>query len=327
MIVRKYIVNDMKEAIVRAKYELGRDAIIINQNTVTIGKWYNPFKQKRLEVTMAVEEGLKVYSGIPDEKPQCSLEDAIKGDPIFKNAKEELKEQLKSYCKLYQLKYCDLSVKQKKEFINIAYRNNCFEKKLKPGRVNVLIGPTGVGKTTTIAKIAAEECMTNKKKVGLITIDTYRIGAVEQLKTYADILNIPFEVVNEPDEMKEKIDKLSACDILLIDTLGTSPNNKNKLADIRRYIDNIGVDSNIYLVLSISTDKETALSTIHKYKTLNYNALIMTKFDEVNSFTNVWNILENNDFPVEYFCCGQSVPEDIRYATLDNLIAYSEEIY
>lgn len=351
MIIKNYIVTDMKEAIIRAKYELGSEAVIISQRTIKIGKWYNPFKKERLEVTVALEEKNIIKSRatkefpvreipikeiplknitVNDTKPvnaNDSLREAIESEPIYSKASNKVKDQLVNYCKLHSKEDHNLTSEENKDFLRIALKDNCFEKKLDLGKINVMIGPTGVGKTTTIAKIASREYLLNNKKVGLITMDTYRIGAVEQLKTYANILGLPFEIVNDPSDMKKKIDKLSYCDIILIDTLGTSPKNQDKLDDINEYIQAIDKNINTYLVLSISTDSDTTLSILDKYKQLDYDALILTKLDEVSNLTNFWCIIENNSYPIQFFCNGQDVPDDIQNANLDNLFDYFEENY
>ena len=339
MIIRKYIVSDMKEALIRAKYELGREAVIISQRTVKIGKWYNPLKHKKLEVTVAIEEntGLKnrsIKESIIEDRnvkskytvnPNYSLREAIEEQPGYESASDKIKEQLVNYCQLHSKIDPNLSTEEKKDFLKRALKDNCFEKELDLSKVNVMIGPTGVGKTTTIAKIAAREYLMNKKKVGLITMDTYRIGAVEQLRTYANILDLPFEIANSPDEMDKKIKKLNYCDVILIDTLGTSPKNQDKIDDIKEYIEAINEEINTYLVLSISTDRDTTLSILERYKQLKYDSIILTKLDEVNNLTNFWCIIENNTLPVQFICNGQDVPDDIQYATLDNLLNYFEE--
>ncbi len=340
MIVKTYIVEDMKEALIRASYELGKDAVIITHRQIKVGKWYNPFKKKKLEVTVALEEKTRKpkkevvvekledpEAVFEDTRTKYTIHDLIEQNPIFKNISENTKNQLIGYCKLYQKEDEYLTSDEIKSFIEMAFGENGFSKKLRARKVNVLVGPTGVGKTTTIAKIAAKESIENNRKVGLLTIDTYRIGAVEQLGTYASILDIPFEVVQSPDEIQEKINNLRQCDIILVDTLGTSQKNKDKLQDIKAYLDNVKHKMNTYLVMSISTDIETTESIMENYKQLNYDGLILTKFDEISSFTNLWNIVENNPYPVEYFCHGQDVPEDIMLATVDNLIDYSQEIY
>lgn len=328
MIIKKYIVSDMKEAIIRAKYELGKDAVIISQRNIKVGKWYIPFKQKKLEVTVAVEEeavgkkeGLRETEGVS----QYTLNTILDNDILFKNADDSIKANLEYYYRTNPNIDPSFPLAEKKTFINTVYSENCFELKASLGKINVFVGPTGVGKTTTIAKIAAKEYLQNEKMVGLITLDTYRIGAVEQIKTYASILGLPCEVVNHPDEMERKIKKLSYCDILLIDTLGTSQKNQGKLMDISKYLEKVKDEIQTYLVINISTDCETTMSILEKYKMLNYNALILTKFDEANTFTNIWNFIRNCHYPVQYICTGQDVPDDIQRATLDNVISYFQE--
>ena len=337
MIIKKYIVEDMKEAMTRAKYELGPEAMILSQRYIKQGKWYNPFKKKRLEVTVALETDAIKSKTIMEEPTKIEYKKRANPvnvdlreefqDSIMEGASLNVREKLESYCALKALEEDNLSLEDIKEFIEIGFKDNCFDKELDLGRVNVLVGPTGVGKTTTIAKLAAKEHLENNKKVGIVTIDTYKIGAVEQIKIYADILALPFEVVNRPEEMAEAINRLSYCDIILIDTLGTSQKNNDKLNDIKQHIKKIESDVNTYLVLSVSTDKKTLLSILDNYKKLEYDAIILTKFDEATSYENFWNIIENNDYPVEYFCHGQEVPEDIKKATLENLMSYSKEIY
>lgn len=345
MIIKRYIVNDMKEALIRAKYELGQDAVIISQRMVRTGKWYNIFKKKELEVTVALEESkvpstdveenevkakaiekkTEKISSDKDESLNKLLLENIEADSFYKNSSMKVKKQLINYCKLYEKDSHHLSSEEKKDFFNIVLKETGFDKRVHLAKINVLVGPTGVGKTTTIAKLAARESLLNKKKVGLITMDTYRIGAVEQLKTYSNILSIPFEVVNNPDDMLEKVRLLSDCDIILIDTLGTSPKDFNKIKEIKTHLQPIGGNINTYLVFSISTDKDTIMAILQKFKDLDYDALIITKLDEVSNMSNLWYFLENNSSPIQFFCHGQDVPDDIQEATLDNIFEYCEE--
>jgi flagellar biosynthesis protein FlhF len=317
MIIKRYIVSDMKEAFVRAKYELGADAILVSQRVIKTGKWYNPFKKKELEVTMAIEES------VPSEK--ASKDNITISESMLKSSNDSIKEKLVNYCKLHGKEDYNLTLEEKKDFFSIVFKESPIDKKLNLSKTNVFVGPTGVGKTTTIAKIAAREYLINKKKVGLITIDTYRIGAVEQLRTYANILGVQFEVVNEPKEMEGKLKLLSECDIILIDTLGTSHKDFRKIDEIKRHMQNINVKFNTYLVLSLSTDRDTIVSILDKYKELKYSALIITKLDEVSNMSNLWYLIENNSSPIQYICYGQDVPDDIQVATLENIFKYCEE--
>lgn len=321
MIIKRYVVNNMKEALVRAKYELGQEAVIIDERPIMVGKWYNPFKEKKLEVTLGVEE--------PEDQSVQTLKDTFDDgaslDPFYVNTSKEIKDKLAHFCKLHDKEVYHLTPEENKAFMRIALKNNIpLDKEYKLGKINAVVGPTGVGKTTTLAKIAAKQTLEEKKNVGLITMDTYRIGAVEQLRTYANILGTPFEIVNEPSEMKEKIEKLMHCDMILIDTLGTSPKNQSMIDDINTYFKDVATTINKYLVLSISSDKETTLSILDRYKKLQYDAIILTKLDEVDNMSNIWYVLENNHLPIQFFCHGQDVPDDIRDANLDSLMKYVE---
>ena len=344
MIIKKYIVNDMKEAITMAKYELGKDAVILTQREIKEGKWYMPFKKTKLEVTMAIEE----KRDLPQSQPLLDLEknekaevkireakkidtvnlqqgDGIENSKLFNRVNKSFEEKLRGYINIKGIKE-DLSLEEIEEFMNIAFKGNCIEKKLPLNKINVFIGPTGSGKTTTIAKIAAKEYLENNKKVGLITLDTYKIGAVEQIKTYGEILGLPLEVVENPNDMLKAIEGMKDCDLILVDTLGTSQKNQEKIDDIKRYIDIIKEPKNIYLVFSISIDEEVMFSIMDKYQKLNYQSLILTKFDEMANYKNIWNLVEKSIYPIQYFCLGQEVPEDIKEANLRNILEYSEEI-
>ena len=325
MIVKKYIVSDIKEAMIRAKYELGPDAMILNQRKTREKKWYNPFSKEEWEVLVALEESkveANEIKNIEEDTKDRDIETIISLNPIFKDLTEKQRDQLLGYCKLNQIEIGKLSSEDTVDFIRYIYKNNCYDKKVEEKKINMFVGPTGVGKTTNIAKIAAIEHINKKKKVGLMTIDTYRIGAVDQLKTYADILGIPFEVVEDPEDINEKIKKLEDCDIILIDTLGTSQKNKEKMEDIKEYIDIIEEDKNVFLTMSMSTNKEIMYSILDRYKIMNYTGIILTKFDEVVNYDNFWNVLKYGAKPIEFFSFGQNVPEDIKEASLTSIIEY-----
>lgn len=182
------------------------------------------------------------------------------------------------------------------------------EEKIK-GKV-VIIGPTGVGKTTTIAKLAGKLALVEKKKVGLITIDTYRIGAVEQLKTYADIMNIPFKVVFSIKDMENALESMKDCEAVLIDTTGRSSKNAMQISELRAFLDKVNTD-NIHLVMSCTTKNKDIASIIEGYKPLKYNNVIITKLDETTTYGSIMNILYNAKKPLSFVSTGQNVPDDI----------------
>lgn len=185
------------------------------------------------------------------------------------------------------------------------------------GRV-VLVGPTGVGKTTTIAKLAGRLALIEKKKVGLITIDTYRIGAVEQLKTYAEIMNIPFKVVITIKEMQESIEEMSDCDVVLIDTTGRSSKNTMQISELRAFVQNAKPNS-INMVISATTKNKDIISILKGYSELEYNNIIITKLDETTAYGSIYNISRIANKPINYITVGQNVPDDIKRSTKEEL--------
>jgi len=179
--------------------------------------------------------------------------------------------------------------------------------------VVVLIGPTGVGKTTTIAKLAANFALFEGKSVGLITIDTYRIAAVEQLKTYAEIINLPIEVVYTVGEFKKALSKLGDKDLILVDTAGRSQKNKHHIKELKQFLAGRNPDET-HLVLSANTKLDDLLETAEAFQAVSYNRLIITKLDETNELDNIIEFLDKINIPISYVTTGQSVPEDIEVA-------------
>ena len=173
-----------------------------------------------------------------------------------------------------------------------------------------LVGPTGVGKTTTLAKLAAHEALVEKKRVGLITIDTYRIAAVEQLKTYARILDLQVEVVFTPQELSHILTQMQDCDIIFIDTAGRSHKNAMQMSELRAFFE-AAKPTRSYLVLSLTTKFSDMMEIIAQYDPLRLDTLIFTKLDETASFGNLFNITILLQKHIAYITNGQSVPEDI----------------
>ncbi|MBP2650231.1 MAG: flhF [Firmicutes bacterium] len=175
------------------------------------------------------------------------------------------------------------------------------------------IGPTGVGKTTTIAKIAANFAMNQGHKVVLITADTYRISAVEQLKTYADIIDIPVEVVYTPDDLKSALFRHRDKKLVLVDTAGRSPRNQYQLEELQALL---AVDPEIetHLVLGISTKYAEALEIVTKFAVCEPQRILFTKFDEACNLGTLFNLLYKFPTTLSYITTGQNVPDDIELA-------------
>lgn len=188
-----------------------------------------------------------------------------------------------------------------------------IEKMIEDGPKYVFfLGSTGVGKTTTIAKIASKMKLEKKKKVALVTADTYRIAAVEQLKTYANILNVPLKVVYSAEELGEQQEELNQYDLCLVDTAGCSHKNKEQLEDIRRLIEQIPIAKReVYLVVNAATKYKDLKEIADVYKDITDYSLIFTKLDETSSSGIMLNMRTYTDRPLSYVTWGQNVPDDI----------------
>lgn len=186
-------------------------------------------------------------------------------------------------------------------------------------RIIHFVGPTGVGKTTTIAKLAAEQAINNRRQVGFITADTYRIAAVDQLRTYADILNVPLEVVFSPSELTRAYKKLDDRDLVFMDTAGRNYRNELFVSEVNSLL-SPGEESETILVLSMThkySDMKMVASQFVKY---GVDQLLLTKFDETDTFGSVLNLIREYSFQISYTTCGQTVPDDIRAYDPEDLV-------
>ncbi|MDD3223479.1 MAG: flagellar biosynthesis protein FlhF [Clostridium sp.] len=369
MIIKKYIVNNMNEAMTKIRREMGKDAVIISQRKVHKKGIFGFLSSKQIEVTAASESINKVSrkrtvfdNEDEDSSPNITqsieaIKKAIKKNSSEKenrgnnlnskiqgstsnelinemremksminsikegkpqNEKNELFKTLESYdldetiiedvIHMVKLDKSDLSEEEKvKNVLEKVIKTVQF----KTDHVVVFVGPTGVGKTTTIAKLAGKLSLVENKKVGLITVDTYRIGAVEQLKTYADIMNLPFEVVFSIKDMEKAIDSMKDRDVILVDTTGRSSKNAMQISELRAFIEKTH-STNINLVMSCTTKNRDIKSIVEGYSILNYNSVIITKLDETTTYGSILNILNYAKKPVCYVTTGQNVPDDIK---------------
>ena len=184
------------------------------------------------------------------------------------------------------------------------------EKKRGEKRALAFIGPTGVGKTTTLAKLAAYYALEEKKKVGLITTDTYRIAAAEQLKIYAKIMGLPIEVAAEKDALKRAFQKFADRDLILIDTPGRSQSDESYIRKMGDML-NQTIPVSTHLLLSLTASRENLLDAALKFSPIPYDTLIFTKIDETASCGLMFDIIDQVRKPVSYITNGQNVPKDI----------------
>jgi len=190
-------------------------------------------------------------------------------------------------------------------------------------RIIFLIGPTGVGKTTTIAKLASRAKVEQCRKVALITLDTFRIGAVDQLKQYADIFKVPVHVIEKPDELGPEVEKCTGegAEIIFIDSAGRSPQDELKMSELKGFI-NALPEAEIHLVLSTTTHPRTIESIAERFSSMSFDRVILTKLDESVSLGPLVGCLLDIGKPISYLTDGQNVPKDIFPADPERVVDF-----
>ena len=186
-----------------------------------------------------------------------------------------------------------------------------------------IVGPTGVGKTTTIAKLAAQKTIEEGRAVALITADTFRVAATDQLKVFADLIDVPLEIVYTPVEMRQAVKKFADYDYIYIDTTGRSHNDDKNLSTMRRLVKAAQPDE-VHLMLSATTSSATLQASAKRFSIFEITDLIISKLDEAETVGNVLTMLHRHEWPVSYFTTGQNVPEDI---SLGNSTLYCENLF
>lgn len=186
-----------------------------------------------------------------------------------------------------------------------------YQEEDRPAQVISFIGPTGVGKTTTLAKLAAQYTLFQQKKVAILTIDTYRIGAVEQLQTYAEIIGVPLQVVISPAELAAALEKNKDRDHILIDTTGRPFTKLEQREELKSFLAEVKRPHDVFLLLSANTKTGDLLQTVEYFAPCNFNKLIFTKTDETLTLGSIFNVVAKVRLPVVYITNGQNVPDDI----------------
>lgn len=185
-------------------------------------------------------------------------------------------------------------------------------------RVVALVGPTGVGKTTTLAKLAAHHALVAGKRVAMVTLDTVRVGAIEQLRTYAEITGLPSYVATSPAEMAEILERLQDFDLVLLDTAGRNPRDEMRMSELERFWAARRPDE-VHLVLSATTRYADALEIVERYRGPGFDRLLFTKLDETSHHGLLLNLAVAAQRPLSYVTTGQNVPEDIAAARAGDL--------
>lgn len=388
MKVKRYMVNDMNEAMIMIKNELGKDAIILSSRKVKAGGFFGLFHKSKFEVLAAIEDEIQVKAAQTtvngSERDKAVLDTYLKvketNEPIkekredishFNSELNELKamvsqlmqqstetpsvpshlEEPMEKSKLPEgmqkmvtyLQSRDIEEPYARKIAEILMFDGelpqnldaelrlvlqkligkpfVIEKSADSPKVCFFVGPTGVGKTTTLAKLAAKLSLIENKKIGLVTSDTYRIAAVDQLKTYSEILGIPLTVIYEADELPMALSKYSDRDYILVDTAGRSQTSKEFESDISALLQYVE-EPEIFLVISLTTGYKEIRKILDAYSYLDDFKLLFTKLDESSSLGNVLNARMLTNKSLSYFTIGQSVPDDIEVANPDRIINY-----
>ncbi len=260
-------------------------------------------QQKAIAAPASLPKGLsQQYATLIQQEVACEL-----ADEIVNKVRRQLSEE--------QLHDEDACFKAVRRELASYLPIDTDTAELKPSgdgrpRTIALIGPTGVGKTTTIAKLAATFKLKHKKNVALITLDTYRIAAVDQLRTYAGIIGVPLHVVLQPEDIQKALDKCSGCDVVLIDTAGRSQRDDHRLTQLAAFLD-AARPHEVHLVLSSTCSQKVLMETVQRFGRVRTDKIIFTKLDEAVTFGVLLNVLGKADMSLSYVTTGQEVPHQI----------------
>lgn len=348
MIVRKYVVQDIKEAFEKIRVELGKDAVILSTRKVKKGGFLGIGAKTFLEVTAAVEDKkvsqqepkgqiYKLQEILSKSKPQVQQSEDISE---LKKMMVELKSMIVSqrtsepdwvtdFREALARQDVDQQIVEKLvEYSRVKYNRLDFEndntrlvlsEMLLPfirtevpdfkGKV-LFAGPTGVGKTTTLAKLAARLKLNEHKRVAIITLDTYRIAAVDQLKTYAMLLDVPIRVAYTPKEAKLEIEALRDFEVVLIDTAGRSQKNELHMTEVKAMADVVQPDLTL-LVIGMQYRKEDVREIVERFSIVKPTHAVLSKLDETSFYGHFVNVPSYANVPIALLTNGQRVPDDI----------------
>ncbi len=331
---------------------LGKIAPIVERSEKEKSVSEPSFSEKSVKNDKVIVDRLNNIENLIEEKLTKPEEPARKEEAADKDKKEE-KDELKVFFDLLLKTMLDNEVEREyatsiiDETARVTKPGTPFDVALagiyqkmilKFGKASVIspaengpktvffVGPTGVGKTTTIAKIASKFSVELKKKVALLTADTYRIAAAEQLRTYANILEVPFRIIYTIEEMESALKDFKNFDYVFVDTAGHSHQNeeqKNVMGSFIHSVDGI-VEREVYLVVSATTKYRDLMSIADAYSTITDYKLIFTKLDETTALGNLLNLKLYTGADLSYITCGQNVPDDIEdfnaQSTVKNLL-------
>ena len=327
MKISKYQASTMREALAKVKQNLGPDAMVIATRQVRCG-----LIGTGIEVTAAIdveEEPAEKESSVPERLAQQDVERIM---APLRSELRSLRTLLRSHSEsrstegirqeLVALRGALAPRQPQRARDKQAVQEIAEETSLsKPsqGRVVALVGPTGVGKTTTIAKLAARAALMERKSVALITLDTYRIGGEDQIRIFGELMGVPVYLVSEPEALMEQVAQLSRCERIFVDTAGRSPRDTPAINDLRHALNDVG-ELEVHLAIAAATQPDVIDSIYHHYSCLKIDRLIITKIDEAFHLDELVRAPARIAIPVSYITTGQAVPEDLEDATQERLL-------
>jgi flagellar biosynthesis protein FlhF len=349
MKVKKYVVDTMPEAMQKIRNELGKDAVIINTKPMRVGGFFGLFSSKKLEVVAAADVHQPARPKQPPQNDVSHTDRTpTYSEQFFSTQLEEIKSLLldvkrtqptasalvmdpPKFAPIRQwlavqgvrptivdelLQQATQCTTESEVFacVQSALTHRLSERPLAlispHTKLIHLVGPTGVGKTTTIAKLAAEQVLKHRKSIALITSDTYRIAAIEQLRTYASILDIPMETVYSPIECARAIEKFADRDYIFMDTAGRNYRNELAVSELQTLLQ-APCPKHTYLVLSLTTKYADMRAVTDHFMKYGIDNVVLTKADETDTFGAVINLLNDYPLSLSYVTNGQNVPDDI----------------
>lgn len=350
MRIKRYIADNMQHAVAMVKADFGDEAVILHTKRFKRGGFFGLFGRPKVEIVAAIEPGTEPVSRQERELRRAqqttaaaldALQDEVRSlrhmlgvsaaanadvPSAVQAALQRLAEQELSADDAHGLLDEVVAAAHPEQLSDNTWVWQRFIEQLAEGIVTTppwqfdgspvivpVVGPTGVGKTTTIAKLAANFKMLADKKVGLVTADTYRVAAVQQLRTYANIIGIDLHVAYTPSELRDAVDRLSDHDLVMIDTAGRSQNNAMHMAELRSFLD-VLEQPQVHLVVSATTRRADLEQITARFAATDFQRIIVTKIDETSVFGTLYELPRLTGKPLAYFTHGQSVPDDIEVA-------------
>lgn len=347
MEVKRYVGSDMKDIMNQIRSEMGSDAVILHTGKTRSRGLKGWFSRPLIEVIAARDHAVGIRADIDNSRLRSMeiqlsrLNEAV--EKVLEAKKESGIEQPEPFYKQYLYKLIERGVAYDvaSEILNRALKRDSgdgIEERLKGvvkeylgraipitldnSRQNIIIflGPTGVGKTTTLAKLAAYYGIQLNKKVALITADTYRIAAVEQLRTYGDIMQMPLSVVYSSSELEREINRYIDADMIMIDTAGRSPKDIGNIEDIKRLV-KISKATDVFLLVGAAFNYASCRRLWEHFSDIDDLRLLFTKVDETEAWGTILNMCYISKKPLSYITTGQTVPDDIQIADIDTIAA------